>query len=753
MSKQIFVCMDGTWNNAVEQTNVHRLFQMLPGTEQAIEESGPIRSHLVKRSPQVVAYYLAGMGKGGRQQGLLSATHGISLHDSVIDGYLLLSQVYERGDKIWFFGFSRGAWAARTLAAFVARSGLLSAAEADDDDAADEAERIWLNYREGLGKKRGARFWRYYDETPIRMVGVWDTVGELGLPLFNGLRLIDRDEVRLLSFADGELSARVEHGRQALAIDEERADFTPTLWGERPGIKQVWFVGAHGDVGGGYESSGLADIALAWMVQEAHQVDPSLGLVREPCEQALFGDFLHDRHDETRGAAWRTRPKKERKLPQDAELHPSVLLRLQQRLDYRPQALQDLPACADLYRGDEQHPEESVDSEREPLPFRKLPVDGATRFPVYAHKWWNASGVEVDVGERYHIAASGTWIDKKIPAGADGYESSAWLQQLAEGSRRMEDRPWFALIAAVHPLPDLEGSNPASENMLTGFLESAISGVARIDAESALLATSDGCELEIAEPGFLYFFANDSAFAYANNSGFLAVEVTRLAGRPEDAFKPLAIPEQVPGSLDLRLHFAPGVASLAVCIALYEAGLAFDLVPAEAGQRRPSDGDAGAPASAGNAATSLEVQHGVLLREVPAMLLYIADRVPESELAPELSTLERYRLQDWLAYLHAKLHVPLLGAKDEARADAERACEELRVEIETLAACLDQGGHLLGDRFTIADGYLFSILTEAIPGGIDLRTFPSLLAFAQRIGQRQSIAEALRALGGDAAII
>jgi uncharacterized protein (DUF2235 family) len=143
----------------------------------------------------------------------------------MIDAYLLISQVYQRGDKIWLFGFSRGAWAARSLGAFIARSGLIPAADADDDSAADQAEKIWLNYKEDRGKKRGGRFWKHHDETPIRMIGVWDTVGELGVPVFNGLRLVDRDELRFLKFNDRELSPRVEHGRQALAIDEERADF------------------------------------------------------------------------------------------------------------------------------------------------------------------------------------------------------------------------------------------------------------------------------------------------------------------------------------------------------------------------------------------------------------------------------------------------------------------------------------------------------------------------------------------------
>ncbi|HOL65230.1 MAG TPA: DUF2235 domain-containing protein, partial [Accumulibacter sp.] len=245
MSKQIVVCMDGTWNDPIQRTNVYRLFEMLPGDETSVEEKGPIRSHLVKQDQDLVAFYLESVGNGGRTQSLLGSTQGIGLHDCMIDAYVLVSQVYRQGDKIWLFGFSRGAWAARSLGAFIARTGLIADVDATENGAADLAEKIWLDYKEDRGKKRGGRFWRHHDETPIRLIGVFDTVGEFGVPEFNGLRMADRDELRFLKFADRDLSKRVENGRQALAIDERRADFMPTLWTEREGIRQVWFAGAH----------------------------------------------------------------------------------------------------------------------------------------------------------------------------------------------------------------------------------------------------------------------------------------------------------------------------------------------------------------------------------------------------------------------------------------------------------------------------------------------------------------------------
>ena len=102
MNKQIVVCMDGTWNDPIEQTNVYRLFEMLPGREQFVEEQGPIRSHLSKRNEELAAFYLKSVGNGGRTQGLLGSTQGIGLHDCMIDAYVLVSQMYQSGDKIWF---------------------------------------------------------------------------------------------------------------------------------------------------------------------------------------------------------------------------------------------------------------------------------------------------------------------------------------------------------------------------------------------------------------------------------------------------------------------------------------------------------------------------------------------------------------------------------------------------------------------------------------------------------------------------
>jgi hypothetical protein len=291
----------------------------------------------------------------------------------------------------------------------------------------------------------------------------------------------------------------------------------------------VWFAGVHSDVGGGYANCGLSDIALEWMLQEINQLDAGLQVPADRLGVPLAPDFLQDRHDEARGLIWQTRPIRARAIPADAVLHPTVVQRLEQRGDYRPQALKAVPACARFYPAGSTPPQERLLAEKETPPFRQLPVDGTRHVTVFAQKWWNASGVAVAPGEKYRVEATGVWTDKQTPAGADGYDSDSMVLHFAEGSRRVKKSPWFALIAAMHPRPDLEAHNPDSGNMFTGLVESTIRSVSRVDGECRLLPTPSGSEIEVNETGFLYFFANDSAFAYSNNSGFLAVTVTRTA--------------------------------------------------------------------------------------------------------------------------------------------------------------------------------------------------------------------------------
>jgi len=193
----------------------------------------------------------------------------------------------------YLFGFSRGAFSARSLAGLIGATGLLKRQRLAD------LSRAWSYYRK-VEDRSPADFCRRHGteshlEVPIAFLGVWDTVGALGIPgtMLNHL-IAEQYE-----FHDTTPSAIVRVGRQALAIDEQRDEFEPTLWTapkpEGADIRQVWFAGAHADVGGGYVDRRLADIPLRWMADEA--IACGLHLDEDTLPQAGTLDPLAPQHE------------------------------------------------------------------------------------------------------------------------------------------------------------------------------------------------------------------------------------------------------------------------------------------------------------------------------------------------------------------------------------------------------------------------------------------------------------------------
>jgi uncharacterized protein (DUF2235 family) len=270
MAKHLVICCDGTWNLADQpsKTNVAKVAlavrpRSAAGTEQRV-------------------YYHSGVGTNRREK-LRGGAFGVGLSRNVLDAYRFLIHTYQPGDALYLFGFSRGAFTARSLAGLVYNCGILRPEQADRIDEA------WALYRSRADKPtsvaatlfRGA----YSYETEIRFVGVWDTVGSLGIPVPAPRLLqplVDRFNHRW-AFHDTTLSKSVNGAFQALAIDEERSAFPPTLWQQEKDAKgqellQLWFSGVHLSVGGGEKDSGLSDITLLWMVQQASRY----GLEFEP---------------------------------------------------------------------------------------------------------------------------------------------------------------------------------------------------------------------------------------------------------------------------------------------------------------------------------------------------------------------------------------------------------------------------------------------------------------------------------------
>lgn len=304
MSKSIVVCTDGTWDGAHggPPSNVLKLFNALDGN---LTVGTPESPEQERRASDVdgetqVAKYIHGVGDSGNWlDRLLGGSLGMGLLSRVLRGYTFISRNYIPGDRIYLVGFSRGAYTARALSGLISGVGLLQWTALDlqhgkpDNEGYKHAARAWYDYQRQRLKDKMDRIAiveafftdlgdllpalelktpKYHPNVPIEAIGVWDTVGSLGIPKMSA----DLEErVDPLRFADTSLAKNIHHAFHAVAADEERVDFTPTLWDPDPRVVQRFFPGSHGDVGGGYpegEHSSLSDLALAWMGEQLKSV-------------------------------------------------------------------------------------------------------------------------------------------------------------------------------------------------------------------------------------------------------------------------------------------------------------------------------------------------------------------------------------------------------------------------------------------------------------------------------------------------
>ena len=311
MGKNIVLCLDGTWNgpNSVDKsgnqtpTNVQKLFEALSGssalaaTDQEKEFSLPPTGAPIGQ----VGKYIYGVGDSSNVLAhAVEGAVGLGLVARVVRGYTYLSRMYEPGDSLFILGFSRGAYTARALAGFVTRQGLLDwnamKLVAGSEESYSAGLSAWQQYKKTIDQNKAgvlqelaqvvsdlhdsfdlglhpAPKLQFVGSVGIAAVGVWDTVGALGIP---DIQEQDGSAVRVdvFQFCDSVLNASVAHGFHAVAIDEQRVDFTPSLWDARDGVVQVLFPGAHADVGGGYvvAESGLSNAGLAWMARQVASV-------------------------------------------------------------------------------------------------------------------------------------------------------------------------------------------------------------------------------------------------------------------------------------------------------------------------------------------------------------------------------------------------------------------------------------------------------------------------------------------------
>lgn len=261
--KRIVICCDGTWDSRTIKLN-----GLLTVTNVVKIADAVLDSHLGIKQ---ILFYEPGVGtQGGFFRRLIDGITGNGLYKDILKAYRYLVRHYEPGDQLFLFGFSRGAFAVRELVGMIQHCGIV---RIDSIGKVDEGFDLYnsrnLNTPEGEAKVMLFRQQYAVEEsTPIKFLGVWDTVGTLGNPL-----LLNGVFTKRYSFHNYNLSSSVAYAYQAIAIDEQRIFFKPALWMKdkadtRQVMEQVWFIGVHDDVGGG-GAIGLSDITLQWIIEKA----------------------------------------------------------------------------------------------------------------------------------------------------------------------------------------------------------------------------------------------------------------------------------------------------------------------------------------------------------------------------------------------------------------------------------------------------------------------------------------------------
>ena len=315
--KNIVICCDGTGNEyGANNTNVVKLYQRV------LRDSSQVAFY----DPGVGTFSFLGREFGRRVGTVMGIAFGAGLQQNVEDAYRYLMDMYEPEDRLFLFGFSRGAFTARALAGMLHKCGLL---QKGSNNLVPYASKIYNRHNNdeiASGFKA-----TYSNECKPYFVGVWDTVGSMGL--FWGKK-----------FFDTYLNEDVGHGYQAVSVDERRRKFPISLWNENrqaeeQTIEQVWFPGFHSDVGGWSKpDAGISDIALKWMLERAQDKglrlkDGSLdNLNPDPSGQI----------NESRKGLWRIWRPSARCIPESAKIHESVFARMNNPANgYCPRNLPD----------------------------------------------------------------------------------------------------------------------------------------------------------------------------------------------------------------------------------------------------------------------------------------------------------------------------------------------------------------------------------------------------------------------------
>ncbi len=520
--RNLVVCCDGTTNTPDQRhdgvpvpTNVVRLYNSL----QLTGENGT--------EPQR-AYYHPGVGTAWtRREKLAAGGMGVTLGKNIMSAYKWLGVNCRRDDHIFLFGFSRGAYTVRSLAGMISNCGLLDLGDLTEPE---RWKRVETAYSRGYQLKQKPAAWAKKDwafhgggdpaaAVRIRFLGVWDTVGALGLP--NDMALLNAiDDPAEYAFHDTQPSELVQHARHAVALDEMRASFAPTLWSDAaadPGsssdpersVKQMWFPGVHCDVGGGYPEKGLSDGALKWMMDEAAAV----GLRLRP---DMYAQVTPDARD---------------------VLHDSFI-GLYRHLRTEPRTVPPLrfaSPAAEVHRSAHERQASPPIAQAPYRPTAVLALGQQEGRAIYAVSPWNDTGIYLEAGATYEFTAAGQWIGRSIKCGPGGTRdgrlqsgevaylaSSLWGQVGSifrrltgnedadvRGTRRVENLPWFCLVGVI-----ANGGSRAADGTPTPH---------------QVIPIRERHVLDAARSGYLYCFANDAWRFYDNNRGSVRLTVRRTA--------------------------------------------------------------------------------------------------------------------------------------------------------------------------------------------------------------------------------
>ena len=300
MSKNIIICYDGTGNEyGKNNTNVVKTF------ENIVRNEGQVAFY----DQGVGTFSCLGLNLGKKIGILLGKGFGVGLQQNINNGYEYLMNRFEPKDKVFIFGFSRGAFTARALAGMLYHFGVLQ-----------KGSKNLIPYVSKMYNKRKFDVSDKFKETfshvcKPHFVGVWDTVASLGY-------------IPGKTFYDQTLNPDVKNAYHAISIDEKRKKFPVSLWDEnkkheQQTIEQVWFSGTHSDIGGFNEKCGLSDITFAWMMDKACKSGMKL---KENWKDRLKQDYTDILHN-SRTRFWKLWKKVDRDIPADAKIHKSVFER------------------------------------------------------------------------------------------------------------------------------------------------------------------------------------------------------------------------------------------------------------------------------------------------------------------------------------------------------------------------------------------------------------------------------------------